>query len=53
MKIPRLKVTITCLKRRKGSRIMNKHTTKGKGKAILCRPISGPEGSRRLTLPDF
>jgi hypothetical protein len=26
---------------------------KGKGKAIPLQPLTGPEGSRRLRLPDF
>jgi hypothetical protein len=29
------------------------HSTKGKGKAILLEAWTGPEGSRRLRLPDF
>jgi len=55
MKIPRHKLTITCLMRRKGSRIIKKHTNKGKGngKAIHLQAYLGPEGSRRLRLPDF
>jgi len=32
--------------------IVNKHS-KGKGKAIPLQAWTGPEGSRRLRLPDF
>jgi hypothetical protein len=30
-----------------------KKTYKGKGKAIPLQALTGPEGSRRLRLPDF
>jgi hypothetical protein len=30
-----------------------KHLTAVKGKAILLEALTGPEGSRRLRLPDF
>jgi hypothetical protein len=29
------------------------YVVKGKGKAILLPALTGPEGSRRLRLPDF
>jgi len=31
----------------------HKYKSKGKGKAIPLQPWTGPEGSRRLRLPDF
>jgi len=31
----------------------NGNRSEGKGKAIPLRPITGPEGSRKLRLPDF
>jgi hypothetical protein len=31
----------------------NGNRSKGKGKAIPLKPITGPEGSRKLRLPDF
>jgi len=31
----------------------HKYKNKGKGKAIPLQPWTGPEGSRRLRLPDF
>jgi hypothetical protein len=41
--------------RRKCGRIIKKHTNKGKGKgkAINLQAYLGPEGSRKLRLPDF
>jgi len=32
---------------------MHSTTVKGKGKAIPLQACAGPEGSRRLRLPDF
>jgi hypothetical protein len=36
-----------------GFSIINTLESKGKGKAIPLQTFTGPEGSRRLRLPDF
>jgi hypothetical protein len=36
-----------------GKEIYDKYHVNGKGKAIPLQALTGPEGSRRLRLPDF
>jgi hypothetical protein len=41
------------IKRNPETSVLNIPLDKGKGKAIPLQALTGPEGSRRLRLPDF
>ena len=52
-RVPKIKLNCTPNGRRRLGRPLKRGKGKGKGKAIPLQAWTGPEGSRRLRIPDF